>query len=1077
MLPNRFSRVLIAGHLLTSALAAPPEFEVEVFSDKVKNPTAICFDDRGNLYVSETFRWRVGVEDNRNHTYWIMDDLATETNEQRVAYYEKFAAEKLGDPDYFTRESERVVVLRDPDRDGKADPPSVFADGFSAAEDGPAIGLLAGGDGQILLANIPHIWELSDADGDLVSDARKRLVSGFGVKTSLSGHDLHGLVWGPHDGKLYFSMGDRGFNVTTKEGKVLKDTNSGAAFRCDPDGSNLEIFYHNLRNPQELAFNEFGDLFTVDNNCDQGDSARVCYLLEGGDAGWTLGTQALTTYRDFIDDGGMRQRPNWLVEGHWKTRHAGQPAFLHPPIAHLTNGPSGLVFNSGTSTPERYQNNFFVCDYKGAPNVCFLYSFRVKQDGAGYVMEDGHVFHSGVPNTDVEIGYDGKIYLADFGGGWRRTDKGNIYTVFDRERIGSDTVQQTRQLFERGFPAAPDKLFELLSHPDMRVRMRAQFNLVAQGEKHVTDLSQLAAEGKLHALWALRQLGANEALQKLATHRSPEVRAQAVRALGDLQDHSAANILRDALLDPSPRVRTFAAIATGKIGNTQALAAVVDLILKNDSRDLNLRHAGVCALQGLMSTEAQLTELADAFKNHESAALRIAMLLALRRLEHPRVADYLGDPEPAIAAEAIRAINDMGITTALPALAELARALSGDGHGDAPDLDEPLFRRVINANVRAGKPHNAANLVALAANQKLPENWRALCLLALETFAAPAPIDPTLGIYRPLPARNLDPIRSAIRQPLLTLFENSSGEIAAATTRLITAYDIGLDRNLLTRRILDSRQPESLRIAALQQLASDQDFKDRAVFRGALADSAPALRSTAAKLWAERFPGEKMEAVDALLSQTGDTDLRTAYTLLAADKSAGSTARLSAELDRLRGGNLFRTVQLDLYEAIEAHGDDALIGQLSDLDPFQLTREGGDAEQGRQVFENQGICLKCHTALRGGGDAGPPLNSIARLRRDGELLESLLDPSAKIVPGYGITAITLSDGTSLTGSPIGETETHLKLKDASGALQEIPLAEIKSRTPEVSAMPPMFTTGILSKRDLRDLMAFLKTLK
>ena len=79
-------------------------------------------------------------------------------------------------------------------------------------------------------------------------------------------------------------MGDRGFNVTNKDGEVLKDTNSGAVFRCDLDGSNLEIFYHNLRNPQEIAFNEFGDLFTVDNNCDQGDSARVCYLLEGGDA-------------------------------------------------------------------------------------------------------------------------------------------------------------------------------------------------------------------------------------------------------------------------------------------------------------------------------------------------------------------------------------------------------------------------------------------------------------------------------------------------------------------------------------------------------------------------------------------------------------------------------------------------------------------------------------------------------------------------------------------------------------------------------------------------------------------------
>ena len=83
--------------------------------------------------------------------------------------------------------------------------------------------------------------------------------------------------------------------MTTREGKTLTCLDSGASvLRCEPDWfRNLELFATGLRNPQELAFDNLGDLFTVDNNSDAGDKARVVHLVEGGDSGWRVGYQYL----------------------------------------------------------------------------------------------------------------------------------------------------------------------------------------------------------------------------------------------------------------------------------------------------------------------------------------------------------------------------------------------------------------------------------------------------------------------------------------------------------------------------------------------------------------------------------------------------------------------------------------------------------------------------------------------------------------------------------------------------------------------------------------------------------------
>ena len=188
----------------------------------------------------------------------------------------------------YTAKDDRIRLLTDTDGDGVADKSQVFTDRYNNIADGTGAGVLSVGD-DVFYTNIPHLWRLRDTDGDGVADQRKSLIEGFGVRFAFRGHDMHGLIVGP-DHRLYFSIGDRGYNVSPE----IHDATSGAVFSCELDGSDLQVVATGLRNPQELAFDDYGNLFTGDNNSDSGDKARWVYVVPGGDSGWRMYYQYLS---------------------------------------------------------------------------------------------------------------------------------------------------------------------------------------------------------------------------------------------------------------------------------------------------------------------------------------------------------------------------------------------------------------------------------------------------------------------------------------------------------------------------------------------------------------------------------------------------------------------------------------------------------------------------------------------------------------------------------------------------------------------------------------------------------------
>jgi putative membrane-bound dehydrogenase-like protein len=703
------------------------------------DPVAFCIDEQGAFYFAESDRQDLGVEDNRHSSYWLLDDIACETVADRLRMYEKWASKREGGMAYYSKHADRVSKLVDKDGDGRPETRTIFAGPFNDPLDGTGAGVLAL-DGELFYTNIPHLWRLIDRDGDGVAEVVAKDSSGYGVRVALRGHDMHGLVLG-YDGKIYWSIGDRGYNVTTSDGSHMHDPRSGAVFRMNPDGSELELYHTGLRNPQELAFDNYGNLFTGDNNSDGGDKARFVYCMEGGETGWSMDYQTLE---------GANQRGPWNQEGIWHLRpdlaphkvkefSPLQPAWTLPPLDHVGAGPSGLVFYPGIGLPDRYKDHFFLCDFLGGDSYSRVLALALEPIGAGFKVVDEHPFVENVLPTDVDFGYDGRIYMTDWGGGWGSGDKGELYAVWDPARIADPRIAEVERLFREGFAHRDsDELGALLAHADRRVRQRAQFALAARGRETAALLGDIALNARdrfarIHAIWALgqqagRALRDSSALERqslvgettacdfvlpILDDRDAELRAQAARMLGESRCEAAVERLSELCADDSARVRAFAAMALGRIGARDAQPAIVSMIAENGDRDPFLRHAGVQALAWI-GDRAKLGELSV----DPLPSLRLASLLAMRRLRDERIAAFLGDPDRLVRLEAARAINDLPITQLRPALAASMQrfARSESDTASAADVAPPAhcFVREVWKLGRAATREDFADTMLLA---------------------------------------------------------------------------------------------------------------------------------------------------------------------------------------------------------------------------------------------------------------------------------------------------------------------------------------------------------------------------
>ena len=1059
----------------------------------VPDPTACSVDEAGNVYVSSTTRRKAADLDIREHSAWTSDDVALTSVEEKLAFYQRMLApgvmkqprgglkdhNKDGSIDWkdLTTPKEKIYKLADTDHDGIADKITVFAEGFNSPISGIAAGVLYF-DGWVYLAAIPDVWRLKDTDGDGVADLKELVATGFGVHIAYAGHDMHGLRLGP-DGRIYWSIGDKGLNVISKEGKRFAYPHQGAVVRCEPDGTNFEVFAHGVRNIQEIAFDDLGNVIGVDNDADQPkERERLVYLLEGSDSGWRNQHQYQKT------------ESRWMKENIWMPKgQIDQPLSIIPPITNYSDGPAGFLREPGHALDGEFRGHFFLNQFpKGKMDA-----FTLESDQDTFRQTHLTTAASGIMGIGMSWGVDGKAYLADWIGGYPLDGKGAIWRFDVAENIDKISAEFLSKPFTVAI--AKDELLNLLGHRDQRVRVNASIrlhrlsawdDLLALAKK--TDAPRFA---RIHAIWGygmglrLGKILDISPCLSLLDDRDGEIRVQALkvlseaRATGALITKAAEQLAHDDL-----RVRTQAGITLGKLGGKMDVSA----FWRDAEADLRrpwLRHGLVSGLAGTQ-TSAELLALAL----RESGAKATFATLALARQHSPLLGKLLDHPNPDVVNEAARRIHDdEGVWAAQEVLAQAFLT---------PTLPLQAARRALNANLRQGDAASLERLVSWTLQQPAATPLRAEALKALLFFDRPPTLDLVDGTAKTYAPRDTVAISQSLQRHQDEFLAIVHPSERTAVLELMVKYELNLPFPILLALAEDLKAAPSVRLQTLRLLSrktTDQETILRTLRAAAGEGNPSSVRIEAINQIFTRDAGVALEVARAVIdSKAAKIPEKQAVIMALRGRTDAASTKLLRELvERLNARKLDAGLKLEVFllakesDSVELAqnlqkylitGPKGGLKMAAPETPYELLTEGGDALRGKAVINGHlgANCIGCHRVDSDeGSEVGPMLRSIGAQRTKEEIVESLVEPSVKIVAGYGIETLALKDGTILAGSVIKEGAKALDLRLPDGKMQKIAVAAITSRTPPVSVMPPML--GILTPSEIRDVVAYLSGLK
>ena len=1061
----------------------------------VADPVAIDVDDYGNLYYTRTNRQKNSEFDIRGHQDWEIESIQLKTIEEKRAFLRKVLSPENsqknlwlkdlngdGSHDWkdMTVEKEHVYRLEDTSGDGVADMTQLMIEDFNDEVTDAMGGVMKHGDD--LFVNIgPDMWRLNDKNGDGLIDEKTSISHGYGIHVGFGGHGMSGIEVGP-EGKIYWQIGDIGFNGTSPDGKKWEHPNSGVIVRSNADGSDFEVFAYGNRNTHEFAFDEYGNLISEDNDGDHpGESERIVYIVDGSDTGWRTNWQ-FGKYRD-PDNNTYKV---WMDEKMYVPRFDGQAAYFLPPIKNFVNGPTGFLYNPGTAFSPEWKNTFFVGEFVGNPSRSGIYSFKLIPKGATFELGETKMILRGVLATGIDFGPDGAMYLADWIDGWDTKDYGRVWKLDVAGAMSEERKQVQILLADDVKKNDEGKLSDLLKHADMRIRQKSQLELATRGEKGLNVFKQNISQtenqlARVNSIWGVSQFARKDLkhaqiLVPLLKDSDPEIRAQAAKWIGDVRYKDAGDALLPLLKDDNSRARFFAAEALGRIAYAPAINPIIELLRSNNDEDIYIRHAGSLALARIGKAEPVV-----ALSKDPSRAVRIAAVVALRRLKNAGIAEFLKDSDEYIVTEAARAINDdLSIEATLPAL--------GDVLNNYRFTNEALIRRAINANLRVGNDKAMQNLIDYAKHEGSPVTMRAEAIAALSTWAKPSVLDRVDGRFRGVVTRDPMIVKTKAADILIQLSSNKDALIRLSSVKAIGKLTIDKASAQLFTLLKSDPKPE-VRAESLKSLASLNDKQIGDAITKALSDKEKSVRIVGLDLLPKMDISKELMVTlitDVINTKTVE-EKQAAITTLGSLPLTNSQVVFEQLLNKMKDGKLAPEIYLELADAIDSTKSTQLISQFKEISKVQSPDSvkasyagsllGGDSNRGSRIFygNQTAQCIRCHAFGDYGGSAGPRLNGVAsRLTRE-QILESLIDPSARIAPGFGTVSLELTSGKKVNGILQQEKPNGLLVKVGDKPDTLITKESITKRTNGMSSMPPM--RFLLSKKEIRDLVSFLSTMK